>query len=285
MRYHTIEVQPIAGSLGAEVRGADLSSALDDAVFAEIRRALVEHLVLLVPGQRLTPEAQIAFSARFGALMQVPYVAPLAEHPEIVAVLKEADEERISVFGGVWHSDFSFLAEPPALTLLYALETPPWGGDTLWANMYLAYESLSAGLRGVLDGLEAIHSGVPYGTQGPGADVGTSRSIRITRNAPGADREVTHPAVRTHPESRRKALFVNPTYTTRFRGMTPQESRPLLEYLYARATRPELTCRYRWRPGTLAIWDNRCTLHLAVNDYDGQRRLMHRTTVHGERPV
>lgn len=285
MSYRTVEVEPIAGSLGVEIHGVDLSSSLEDAVFAEIRRAVMEHLVVFLPRQCLTPQAQIAFSARFGALMRVPYVAPLPEHPEVIAVRKEPDEVRISVFGGAWHSDFSFLAEPPSLTLLYALETPSRGGDTLWANMYLAYETLSRGLRGVLDGLGAIHTGVPYGTRGPDKDVATSRSIQIRRNAAAADCEVTHPAARTHPESGRKALFVNPTYTTRFQDMTPQESRPVLEYLYAHATRAELTCRYRWQPGTLAVWDNRCTLHLAVNDYDGQRRLMHRTTIRGERPA
>jgi taurine dioxygenase len=271
------------GEVGAEISGVDLAR-LDDRAFAQIKQAFFDHLVLFFRDQRLSPEQQVALTRRFGPVLRVPYVAHLAEHPDIIAVLKEAEERQVSTFGNAWHSDFSFLEEPPAGSLLYALETPAHGGDTLWANMYTAYETLSEGMRRMLDALQAIHTGKPYGVQG-GAGIRGSRSIQITRGDPEADRENAHPVVRTHPESGRKALFVNAIYTTRFEGMSEAESRPLLNFLFEHSTRPEFTCRFRWSNRTLAIWDNRCTLHYAVNDYDGYRRLLHRTTFAGERPV
>lgn len=286
MSYRRIEVEPVSGALGAEIGNIDLSRLLDHETMAEIRQALVAHQVIFFRDQTLTPEQQIAFTARFGPVSRVPFIEPLAGHPDIIAVLKEADERNISSFGGTWHSDFSFLPEPPLGSLLYALEVPEQGGDTLWADMYRAYETLSAGLRRVLDGLGAVHSGAPYGTAAaPPADVRLSRSVKMARGDPAADMETEHPVVRVHPESGRRALFVNPVYSLRFAGMTAAESRPLLDFLQAHATRPELTCRFRWCQGSLAIWDNRCTQHLAVNDYDGRRRLLHRTTIAGERPV
>ena len=277
-----MQVDPV-GAVGAEISGVDLAR-LDDRAYAEIKQAFLDHLVLFFRDQRLSPEQQVALTRRFGPVLRVPYVAHLAEHPDIIAVLKEAEERQVSTFGNAWHSDFSFLEEPPAGSLLYALETPAHGGDTLWANMYMAYETLSEGMRRMLDGLRAIHTGKPYGVQG-GAGIRGSRSIQITRGDPEADREIAHPVVRTHQESGRKALFVNAIYTTRFEGMSEVESRPLLNFLFEHSTRPEFTCRFRWSNRTLAIWDNRCTLHYAVNDYDGYRRLLHRTTFAGERPV
>lgn len=280
-----IDIVPLSGALGAEVRGLDLSRPLDDEAFAAVHAAYLEHQVLVFRGQRLTPDRQLAFSRRFGDLLRLPYIAPLPEHPEIVAVLKEAEERNISTFGGTWHSDFSFLEQPPSASLLYALEVPARGGDTIWADMYRAHDSLSQGLRALLYGLRAIHSGVPYGTHGPPPDLPVSRSVKMTRGDPSADVEIAHPAVRRHAETGRPALFVNSVYTTRFADMTAEESAPLLGYLEAHATRPEFTCRVSWDVGTLVLWDNRCTQHLAVNDYDGARRLLHRTTVVGERPL
>ncbi len=241
--------------------------------------------MVFVRDQTLTPEQQIELTRRFGQILRVPYIKPLDEHPDIVAVLKEADEQRISTFGGTWHSDFSFLDEPPSFTMLYALELPDVGGDTLWSSQYAAYDALSPAMQRMLDPLRAVQTGWPHGTKGPSASVAVSRSVVMTRNDPSADREVTHPVVRVHPVTGRKALFVNPVYTQRFDGMTEAESRPLLSFLFEHATKPEFTCRLRWTPGTMAIWDNRCLLHLAVNDYDGSRRLLHRTTVAGEIPV
>lgn len=280
-----IAIAPLSGALGAEVRGLDLGRPLEEATFAAVHAAYLEHQVLVFRDQKLTPEQQLAFSRRFGRLLRVPYVAPLPGHTEIIAVLKEAEERNISNFGGTWHSDFSFLERPPSASLLYALEVPARGGDTIWADMYRAHDTLSEGLRGLLRDLRAIHGGVPYGAQGPPPDLAVSRSVKMTRGDPSADVEVAHPVVRRHAETGRPALFVNAVYTTRFADMTAEESEPLLRYLEAHATRPEFTCRVSWAAGTLVLWDNRCTQHLAVNDYDGARRLLHRTTVTGERPL
>lgn len=279
-----LDIRPVSPSLGAEVFGVDLAAA-DEATFAAVKQAFAEHSVLFFRDQRLTPEQQVALTARLGPVLRVPFIKHLDEHPDIIAVLKEADEKRISTFGGTWHSDFSFLEEPPAATLLYALELPPVGGDTLWASQYLAYESLSDGMRRLLEPLKAVQTGWPHGTKGPAPSTRVSRSVQMVRNDPAADREVVHPVVRVHPVTGRKALFVNPVYTQRFEGMTAEESKPILEFLYQHCVKPEFTCRLRWAPGTLALWDNRSTLHLAINDYDGHRRLLHRTTVGGERPV
>src|SRR5260221_1050214 len=221
--YETLELRPIAGALGAEVGGVDLAAPLSAAQCAEIRRAFLEHLVIFFHDQVLTPEQHKHFTARFGPLSRMPYVKALDAHPEIIAVLKEADEQKISVFGGAWHSDFSFLDEPPLGSVLYALEIPPYGGDTLWSNMYPAYDALSDGMKRLLDGLLALHSGHVYGIVGVPADLRTSRSIAISRNNPEADIERGHPVIRIHPETGRKALFVNPIYPTRFQGMTPPD--------------------------------------------------------------
>jgi taurine dioxygenase len=283
--YRRISVQPVSGALGAEIGGVDLARLDDDAV-AEIRRAFLDHLVLFFRGQRLDAESLKAFSRRFGPLSRVPYVKPLDGEPDIIAVRKEPEERAISVFGGAWHSDFSFLAAPPLGSALYALEVPTCGGDTLFADMYRAYEALSPGMRRLLDGLRAMHSGHVYGAaRPPTQSMRTSASIEISRGNPEADLERAHPVVRVHPETGRRALFVNAIYTTRFESMSEAESRPLLAFLEAHATRPEFTCRFRWESGSLALWDNRCTLHLAVNDYDGARRLLWRTTIAGDSPI
>src|SRR5688572_2282325 len=223
--YTRIEVRPMAGALGADIHGVDLAQPLDDATFAEIERAFHDRLVLFFHDQRLTPEQHLAFSRRLGPLSRSPYIKHMAEYPDIIAVLKEADERNISTFGNAWHSDFSFLEEPPLGSVLYAREVPDHGGDTLFANMYAAYEALSEGMRRLLDGLDAMHAGRPYGTGniaggGLPAGLAVSRSIAIERNRPEADREVAHPVVRTHPATGRKALFVNAIYTTRFAGMS-----------------------------------------------------------------
>jgi taurine dioxygenase len=277
-------VRPVAPACGAEVVGIDLAD-LSSETMALVSRALADHAVLFVRDQHLTPEQQVELTRRFGDVLRVPYISPLAEHPDVVAVLKEPDERNISTFGGTWHSDFSFLEEPPSLTLLYALELPEVGGDTLWSSQYAAYEALSTGMKRLLDPLRVIHTASPHGTKGPDTTTAVSRSVIMTRNDPSADREIVHPAVRVHTVTGRKALFVNPVYTQHFEDTSVEESRPLLQYLFDHATRAEFTCRLRWTHGTLAIWDNRCLLHLAINDYDGSRRLLHRTTVVGETPV
>lgn len=283
MTTPTFHVQPLSPACGAEVTGIDLTRA-DAATLQAVDAALATHGVLFFRGQQLTPEQQVAVTRRFGPVLRVPYIRHLDAHPDIIAVLKEADERRISTFGGTWHSDFSFLDEPPSLTLLHAIELPAVGGDTLWASQYAAYDALSPGMQRLLDPLRCVQTAWPHGTRGPGIDAPVSRSIGMVRGDPAADREVLHPVVRVHPVTGRRALFVNPVYSQRFEGMTDAESRPLLQFLFQHATSPEFCCRLRWAPGTLAVWDNRCLLHLAINDYDGSRRLLHRTTVAGERP-
>lgn len=286
MTSNSLTVTPITPVLGAEIEGVDVASGIDQVTADRIRAALIDHQVIFLRGQALSLDALERFSARLGPLMQVPYVEPVKGHPNVIAVLKEADETRISTFGGEWHSDFSYLDTPPVFTILYAQDVPEHRGDTLWASMYAAYESLSEGMRKKLDGMRVMHSGHVYGARRPpSAGIKTSRSIGISRRNPEADVERAHPAVRVHPESGRRALFVNPIYATRFEGMDEAESRPLLEMLYAQATRPENTCRFAWRNGSLAVWDNRCTMHLAINDYDGYRRLLYRTTAGSERPA
>jgi len=279
-----MQIHPVAGALGAEVSGVDLAR-LSNADSAAIQDAFRDHLVLFFRDQRVTPEQQMDFTRLFGPLQVTPFVKAMDGYPYMVRVLKEADEKGISTFGNAWHADFTSLPEPPLGSVLYALEVPSHGGDTMFANMYAAYDALSPGMKRTLDGLRAIHVGKPYGTKyGPPKEMKVSRSIEIERNRPDADIEVAHPVVRTHPGTGRKSLFVNPIYTLRFEDMTEAESRNLLEFLYEHAIRPEFTCRFRWSRGALALWDNRCTLHYAINDYDGSRRLMHRTMVAGARP-
>jgi taurine dioxygenase len=274
--YRHIEVRPIAGALGAEIRGADIARPLEDEVVAEIRQALLDHLVIFFRKQKLTPQGQLAFAQRFGEPMEYPQLKGLPECPLITPVIKLA-HERVN-FGGVWHSDTTYLARPPMASMLYALEIPPYGGDTLFANQYLAYETLSERLQQMLAGLVAINTSTK-------ADVSKTREDRL-REA-GAERKALvgeHPVVRTHPETGRKALYVNIGHTAQFKGLTVEESAPLLEYLFKHQASPEFTCRFQWGPGSLAFWDNRCTQHNPVNDYHGFRRVMHRVTLAGDTP-
>jgi len=279
------ELSPLTPTLGAEVEGLDLRQLGDDS-FAALYRAWLEYKVLFLRGQSLELEQLEHFSRRFGDLMRLPYVKPHADHEHVIRVLKEADEVDMGVFGGDWHSDFSFLPQPPKASILYAEEIPPVGGDTLWADMVQALARLPADLRDALHGRDAIHVGAPYGlSHAPPEDMQFRGSIEIERNNPEADRETPHPAICRHPESGREMLFINPTYTTRIDGYSDADSAALLSRLFQHCTRPEFSCRFRWTAGSLALWDNRSTMHYAVNDYDGHRRCLYRTTIQGEAPV
>jgi len=283
MANHSIKINRIAGALGAAISGIDLSQSLPDAVIAEVRAALLENLVIFFHDQHLTPEQHLAFGHRFGEFQIHDFVAGMPEHPQIIEVRKEPEEKRN--FGGGWHTDVSYLARPALGSVLYAREVPDYGGDTLFANQYLAYEALSEGMKALLDGMTAIHSARrPYGVNAarafePGP---SSMSFHFSE---AAHAEVEHPVVRTHVETGKKALYVNGAFTVRFKDMTEEESAPLLHYLCQHAVRPEFTCRFRWRPNSIAFWDNRCVQHNAVNDYQGERRVMHRIAIEGERPV
>jgi taurine dioxygenase len=274
--YRHMEVLPLSGTIGAEIRGIDASAALDADVVAELRRAFLAHCVIFLREQRLSPQALVAFAGRFGEPMAYPQLKGLAECPLVTPVVK-LEQERHN-FGGVWHTDTSYLERPPMASMLYALELPAYGGDTLFANQYAAYEALSDGLRATLATLTGINSSTK-------AEVTRSREDRL-REAGVEHKALTgkHPVVRTHPETGRKALYVNMGHTARFEGWSEEESKPLLEYLFAHQARPELTCRFRWSPGALAFWDNRCALHNPVNDYHGFRRVMHRVTIAGDTP-
>jgi alpha-ketoglutarate-dependent taurine dioxygenase len=284
MTYRTISVNRIAGALGAEISGADLArSNLDDEVIGEIRQALVENCVIFFRDQNLTPDQHLAFGKRFGELQVHEFVAPMEAHEEILEVRKEADETRN--FGGGWHTDVSYLERPSLGSVLYACEVPAYGGDTMFASQYLAYETLSDGMKSLLDGMTAIHSARrPYGLNAMSRYAAGERSMKYLYSET-AHGEMEHPVIRTHVETGRKCLYVNGTFTIRFKDMTEEESEPLLSYLWQHAVRPEFTCRFRWEKGSIAFWDNRCVQHNAINDYHGQRRVMHRVTIEGERPV
>ncbi len=281
-----IEVLPIAGAVGAEICGVDLSEPLKNANLAQIRKAFADHVVIFFRDQKITPEQHLAFGAHFGEFDVHRFAAGLPDHPEVMPVVKEADDNGGN-FGGLWHSDVTFYEKPALGSILYALDVPTYGGDTMFASQYLAYETLSDGMKEMLEGMTAIHSAKRvYGNQGTsinrfGAEV---KSMKV-RAGDDAEAEMEHPVIRYIPESGRRCLFVNPVYTIRFAGWTEEESKPLLDFLHTHAVRPEHTCRFKWETGSVAFWDNRATQHYALNDYHGQRREMHRVTIVGERPM
>ncbi len=272
-----MEVRRLAGALGAEIHGVDLEEKLAEETVAAIRRAFLEHLVIFFHDQRLTPAQFMAFARRLGKPVEYPFVKGIDGFPEVIEV-KKLEHERHN-FGGIWHSDTAYLAEPPMGSMLLAREVPPHGGDTLFSNQYLALESLSEGLRKLLCGLTGINSSAK-------ADVSRTREDRVKEQG-GESKEFIgkHPVVRTHPQTGRKALYVNTAHTVRFDGMTEEESAPLLQFLFRHQVKPEFTCRFRWGAGSLAFWDNRCTQHNPINDYHGHRRVMHRITLAGSKPV
>jgi taurine dioxygenase len=278
MKSSNFRIKAVAGALGAEIEGVGLDELLDDDVVTDLRDALLDQLVIFFRDQYLNLDQFRAFARRFGTPVEYPFVRGLDRYPEIIEVAK-LEHERVN-FGGIWHSDTTYLEQPPMGSMLLAREVPPAGGDTLFANMYLAYEGLSRGMKRLLDSLTAVNSSAK-------ADVTRTREDRI-RSGPGHQAHqvftARHPVVRTHPETGRKALYVNPAHTVCFDGMSEAESAPLLSYLFEHQTKPEFTCRFRWRPGSLAFWDNRATQHNPVNDYHGHRRIMHRMTLAGDRP-
>lgn len=270
-----LKIRKLAGALGAELSGVDLSKDLSDDVIAQIREAFVTHQVIFFRDQALTPERQLAFGRRFGPLNIHPYVAGMDAHPEVMEIVKEP-EDRIN-FGGGWHSDMSFLEHPSIGSILYAVELPSFGGDTLFASQAAAYDALSPGLKKTLDTLNAVHSaGREYSAQGHSAQ---SRKTMKVVEAEGAVGEFVHPVVKVHPETGRKALYVNPAFTMRIEGWSRRESKALLDFLFEHSRYEAFTCRFAWAPGSVAFWDNRSVWHFALNDYPGERRHMRRVTV------
>jgi taurine dioxygenase len=273
-----LETRKIAGALGAEIHGVDLTRPLSCDQAAFLRAALLEHLVIFFRRQPLSPAQFMHFAEAMGRPVEYPLLKGLAEFPKIIQVLK-LEHERNN-FGGIWHSDTAYLEQPPMGSMLLAQEVPPAGGDTLFANQYLAYEALSPGMQRMLSALIAVNSSSK-------ADATKTREDRMRsdkRDDAQPEYVAEHPVVRTHPETGRKALYVNVAHTTRFKDMSELESRPLLNYLFEHQTRPEFTCRFRWEIDSIALWDNRCTQHNPINDYHGYRRVMLRITLAGDRP-
>ena len=279
-----MHISPLTPTLGAEISGIDVRH-LEQADFDALRDAWLKYKLVFMRDQQLELDDLLQFSERFGDLMRLPYVKPLDGYPDIIRVLKEADEINMGVFGGDWHSDFSFLEAPPKASILYAEQVPAVGGDTLWIDMAQALRTLPRQLRVPLEGRMAIHSGTPYGVQhAPEESTQFKGSIEIERNNPEADRETRHPAICRHPDTGEALLFINPTYTTRIEGLSDTDNERLLANLYQHCTRPEYGCRFKWTEGSLVMWDNRSTQHYAVNDYDGHRRCPYRTTIAGQPP-
>ena len=274
-----LEIQPIAGALGAELHGVDLGGDLDDAAVAEIRQALLDHCVIFFRDQEFDAAQHKALARRFGEIFIHPNYYGTQVDPEIVEIRREPGDTQ--VVGEDWHTDTTMVAEPPMGAILYAIEVPPYGGDTLFANQYLAYETLSDGMKRLIGNLRAVHS--DRTVAGPSVN-NAGRTTKARMDADWRETVNVHPVVRTHPETRRKLLYVNYSYTMGFEGMTEAESRPLLGYLLEHGHRPEFTCRFRWTKGAVAFWDNRCVKHLAVNDAQPFRRLMRRVQIAGDRP-
>ena len=278
-RFNRIEVKPIAGAIGAEVDGVDIAAGVDDETVAEIRQALLDHLVIFFRDQEFDDATHVDFTRKFGDIFIHPNYDLGQKDPEIVRLVRAPGDK--SVAGEEWHTDTTMMAAPPMAAILFAHEVPPYGSDTLFANQYLAYETLSDGLKNTLSGMRALHSDMKVA--GPQAAKNAKRTSKVREDSNWRPTESYHPVIRTHPETGRKCLFVNFAYTIRFEGMTVEESEPLLDYLLEHGNRPEFTCRFDWRPGSIAFWDNRCTKHIALNDNNAYGRRMRRTQVAGDK--
>ncbi len=277
MRNSQIEVRPIAGSIGAEIHNVDVSQDLDEATIGDIRKALLDHCVIFFRDQKLDAERHKVFTRRFGKIFIHPNYKGMQADPEIIQITREPGDKKI--VGEDWHADTTMMAEPPMGAILYAIEVPPYGGDTLFANQYQAYEGLSDGMKRMLAGVRALHS--DRKVAGPAANKNAFRSTKVREDDAWSETVSAHPVVVTHPETGRKLLYVNHSYTVGFEGMTEAESKPLLDFLLDHGPRPEFTCRFRWEKGSIALWDNRACKHLAIHDAGPFRRVMRRTQVAG----
>jgi taurine dioxygenase len=277
MRNSRIEVRPIAGAIGAEIHNVDVSADLDEGTVGDIRQALLDHCVIFFRDQKLDVARHKAFTRRFGEIFIHPNYKGTQADPEIIVITREPGDKKI--VGEDWHADTTMMPEPPMGAILYAIEVPPYGGDTLFANQYLAYETLSDGMKKMLSGMRALHS--DRTVAGPAANKNAYRATKVREDANWRETVSAHPVVATHPETGRKLLYVNRSYTQGFEGMTEEESKPLLGYLLEHGHRPEFTCRFRWETGSIAFWDNRVCKHLAIHDAGPFRRVMRRTQIAG----
>jgi taurine dioxygenase len=273
-----IAIAPIAGAIGAEIDGVDLAADLSDAQVSVLRQALLDHCVIFFRDQKLDAEQHKRLARRFGDIFVHPNFDTGDHDPEIVTIVREPGDERI--VGEDWHTDTTMMAAPPMGAILYGVDIPAVGGDTLFANQYLAYEMLSAGMKSFLTGLRCAHS--DRMVVGPASPFAGKRSTATINDADWTETVSLHPVVRTHPETGHKALFVNHSYSVCFEGMSEDESKPLLNWLMDWGHRPEFTCRFRWTPGAVAFWDNRCVKHLALHDVHDHRRVMRRVQIAGD---
>ena len=276
--YNTIRVNPLGGALGAEISGIDLNEAISDEQLTEVRQVFGQYAVIFFRNQNLSPENEIRFAKRWGEINTNRFFSSVEGYPQIALVVKEPDQK--NNIGGSWHTDHSYDIAPALGSMLFAHEVPVSGGDTVFASMYKAYDTLSDGLKSTLSNLRARHSSAHVFGAARAAN-GNDDTVGRIKNPEAATQEAIHPVVISHPETGRRSLYVNPGFTLGFEGWSDEESKPLLEYLYAHAARPEFTCRFQWKAGSIAFWDNRATWHLAVNDYQGHRRMMHRITIEG----
>ena len=277
MRNSRIEVRPIAGAIGAEIHNVDVGADLDEGNVGDIRQALLDHCVIFFRDQKLDVARHKVFTRRFGEIFIHPNYKGTQADPEIIVITREPGDKKI--VGEDWHADTTMMPEPPMGAILYAIEVPPYGGDTLFANQYLAYETLSDGMKKMLSGMRALHS--DRMVAGPQANKNAFRATKVREDAEWRETVSAHPVVVTHPETGRKLLYVNASYTVGFEGMTEAESKPLLGYLLEHGHRPEFTCRFRWETGSIAFWDNRVCKHLAIHDAGPFRRVMRRTQIAG----
>ena len=282
--HSKIEIEPRADGFGARITGLRLADPLSKKSADLIREAWARYGVLVFPDQPLELEELEALTLSLGEFGTDPFIEPMAEHPHVLELRREPDE-KAGNFGAGWHSDWSFQAHPPAGTLLHSKVVPPQGGDTLYADTHRAWEALSETMQSMLEGLRAVHSAaLPYGPKGVFANDTEHRTMKILVSE-DAEQTQTHPLVRTHPVTGRKALFVNPVYTVAIEGLTPAENFTILKFLYDHMTQDAFVYRHQWEPSMLVLWDNRSTMHFATGGYDGYLRVMHRTTLAGDRPV
>ncbi len=275
-----LQIKPISGAIGAEVAGIDITRPLSNEAFSALNQALLDHLIIVIRDQALDDDALMGLGRHFSDLVIHPFLKSNTEHPQVVAILREPGDK--AIVGEDWHADTTHIETPPMGAVLHAIEIPPVGGDTLFANQYLAYESLSDGMKKMLEGLKAVHDDTRVA--GPNSNKNKTRANKVRDDADWKPTQSVHPVVRTHPETARKCLFVNRSYSHRFENMTREESAPLMKVLLEHGNRPEFTCRVRWEPRTTVIWDNRCMKHIAVNDVKDHRRVMRRVQMTGDKP-
>jgi alpha-ketoglutarate-dependent taurine dioxygenase len=286
LAHEHITSQPFAGAMGARVTGVDLNDVSEE-TFAEIEAALFHHKVVCFPGQQLSHANHEAFTARFGSFATDAFTPGLEGFEGIQPVIKEVEATVPMVFGGSWHTDSAFLASPPSITTLHAIEVPEFGGDTLYTNTALAYRALSETMRSMIAPLR-VHMSAEKVLAGRARRGNRSNINAMTDKEDEWDAMLEgsyHPLVRTHDRTGEKALYVDQTYAVGIKGMRRREAESLISFLVEHVTQPAFTCRVRWEPGMLVMWDNRCALHHAFNDYDGSRREMYRTIVQGSVPA